>query len=303
MSMSAKHTFLIKIGKWLYINPLTLLLFVFCYINRHLELLAITYIIMLAHELAHLAAALFIGLMPSHIVIEPFGVNLRLRNRIVYSLTDETILYLSGPLINIVLALIATIINKYFQNEWIYDFAVKNLALFTINMLPILPLDGGVLAKKLFCALLGSKIADTVIKLISCLLLAILSVFGFILAYKSNFNFSVVFLCIFLLVNILVQKEKYNIDFVKELMFYKKKSDDYKHKRVRLIAASEFDSARSIAEKFTRSTFCIAFILNKHNKLKNIVTEPELMDMIMENGADSTFSDTEKTNNIHIKKM
>lgn len=284
-----KNFFLIKLGRRIYINPLTVLLFVFCYINRQLETLVITYAIMLIHESAHLAAAMFIGLIPSHIIIEPFGVNLRLKNQIVYSIYDEILLYMSGPIVNIIFAFVGVIANGYVKNVWIFDFAVKNFALFGLNMLPILPLDGGVILKKIISAAIGCKNGERIMRIISGAMVCTIATLSVILMIKSGFNFSVVFLCVFLVMNIFVQKEKYNIDFVKELMFYKKKSSEYKDKRVKLLAVSEDDSIRSAAEKFTNNTFGIAVVVDKHNKVGGLFTEPELIDAIMENGAQATF--------------
>ncbi len=289
-----KKLFMIKLGRRIYINPLTVVLFVFCYINRQLEMLAVTYAIMLIHETAHLLAALYIGLLPSHIVIEPFGVNLRLKNQIVYSIYDEILLYMAGPIVNIVFAFIGMIINRYVANIWLFDFAVKNFALFAINILPILPLDGGVILKKIIISSIGRKNGECAMRIISGAMVCALTTLSAVLMLKSEFNFSVVFLCVFLIMNIFVQKEKYNIDFVKELMFYKKKSGEYKDKRVRLMAVSEDDSIRSAAEKFTNNTFGIAVVVGQNNKVDGFFTEPELIDTIVSKGAEVTFKDSLK---------
>ena len=98
---------MIKLTKHLYIHSLTVVLFVVCYITRRLELLFMSYMIMTVHELSHLLAAVCIGLKPSRVVFYPFGVNLKLKNRIIYSVSDEVILYFAGPLSNIVMALAA----------------------------------------------------------------------------------------------------------------------------------------------------------------------------------------------------
>ena len=54
-------------------------------------MLCVTYAVMILHELAHCLAAVCIGLKISHIDFYPFGVNLKLKNKFVYSLADEII--------------------------------------------------------------------------------------------------------------------------------------------------------------------------------------------------------------------
>lgn len=268
---------IIKLCKWLYINPLTIVLFILCFITRKLELLAITYAVMLAHELAHLSAALAIGLKPSYIAIQPFGVNLKLKNRLVYSLADEMILYLAGPLVNAVLSLSATILRAYMPSVWLDDFIIKNLALFLMNLLPVVPLDGGIIIKKIMMHRMGYQKANRMMRLISTLLTTAMVLFGIYLVYRTAFNFSVLFLCVFLLANIFTQKEKYNIDFIRELMFFKEKCRDYQNKKVTLLVRKKGDDIRKIAERFTSGNYYIIYFLDKNGQIDDIVTETELI--------------------------
>ena len=137
---------MIKITKHIYIHILTVILFAVCYVTRRLELLALSYAIMTVHELSHLLAAVCIGLKPSRIVFYPFGVNLKLKTRMIYSISDEVILYFAGPFSNVIMALLAVFLDFPMKEE----FYIQNIALFILNMLPIIPLDGGVILKKVF---------------------------------------------------------------------------------------------------------------------------------------------------------
>lgn len=244
---------------------------------------------MLIHELAHLAAALYIGLRPSHIIIEPFGVNLRLKNKIVYSLTDEIILYMSGPCVNFIFAVISAV-AAHSDFTYLHDFALKNTALFIINILPIVPLDGGIVLKKILMCKIGNRNAEKITKAISISLIGVLITFGFILTIKSQFNFSVLFLCVFLFMNVFTQKEKYNVDFVKELMFYKRKTENFHEKKLKIILVSENDKLKKITECFTYSTFTIVFVLDKGYTVSNIFTESEIIEEILSKGSETTFA-------------
>ena len=79
---------MIKIFGYIYVHFLTVVLFLVCFIIGKLETLFITYLIMFVHELSHLIAASAIGLKPSYIAFYPFGVNLKLKNKLVCSLSD-----------------------------------------------------------------------------------------------------------------------------------------------------------------------------------------------------------------------
>lgn len=271
---------IIKLGKYIYINPLTILLCIFCFITQRLETLIITYVIMIIHELAHLIAAVSIGLKPSYISLQPFGVNLRLKNKIVYSIADEIILYISGPLVNVIFALLAVALNAYFNNIYIEDFYIKNIALFCMNMLPILPLDGGVIMKKIMMHKLGFSKGQSLMRIISIFFIIIICIFGIYLAKINKFNFSVVFLIVFMFGNVLTQKEKYNTDFIKELMFYKEKGIRYDKKNIKFLTANASDDLRSIAKRFNVHDFFVVFKIDSTGKIDEILTQIQILDKI-----------------------
>ena len=141
---------MIKITKYLRVNVLTIALFVFCIIFNKADMLCVTYAVMILHELAHCLAAVCIGLKISHIDFYPFGVNLKLKNKLVYSLADEMILYFSGPFCNILFALIAMIVYSRYPNESVKFFYISNTMLFCMNMIPSVPLDGGLIIGNIF---------------------------------------------------------------------------------------------------------------------------------------------------------
>ena len=162
---------MIKISKGIYVHFLTILLFIFCYINRKLEILAISYFSIFFHEIAHLIAAIMIGLIPARIVLLPFGVNLKLKNSIIGSLSDEIILYLSGPLLS---ALFAFFSLLFINNQYIKLFYYNNIGIFLFNILPILPMDGGIITKKILTARVGYRKSEKILKCTSFILISIL---------------------------------------------------------------------------------------------------------------------------------
>lgn len=272
---------MIKISKYIYIHPISILLFIICYMTRRLEMLICCYLIMTVHELSHLIAALSIGLIPSRIVIYPFGLNLKLKNKMVYSLADEIILYLAGPLSNICMA----VLTLPFINKGIifYNLYIQNIALFLFNMLPVLPLDGGIVAKKILSYWWGNKIAVRILRIISFIIVASFTSVGVYLAVLNNFNYSICFLIIFLVCNIFTADEKYNIDFVRELLFYKEKGRKYNNQKVKVILMEEESDLKRVAQNFSTRSFYIVFAIDKKGRIAKILTETEVMESITTN--------------------
>lgn len=268
---------MIKLSKGIYIHFTTVLLFVFCYINRKLEILSISYILVFLHELAHLLAAICIGLKPSRIIFFPFGVNLKLKNSIIGALSDEIILYLSGPLLNAVLAILSVFFTK---NEYFNLFYYNNLGLFLFNILPILPMDGGILAKKILTARVGYRRSETLLKCISLVLILFLIFIQMYLLIKNKFNFSILLAVIFLTGNIFTNQEKYNLEFTRELMFYKTK-DKKKIKRVKGYQIKWDTNYKELAKNFSRCNHYIIFKEDKNGKINEILTERHIIEEIL----------------------
>ena len=123
---------MLKIGSYIRINPLTAAVFFICHILGQGRLFAVSYFTVFCHEAAHLLFARKLGLCTDKLTFEPFGVNLQLKNKIVFDISDEIILYLSGPLFNIISAVLLSFIKA--DSTVLSYFYTCNTVIFTINI-------------------------------------------------------------------------------------------------------------------------------------------------------------------------
>ena len=266
---------MIKIFSGVYIHFITILLFSVCYITGKLETLFITYVIMFLHELSHLLVALAIGLKPSHIVFYPFGVNLKLKNKLVPSIADEIILYMIGPFSNIIMEVLAKLFLRDFF--WFEDFYFKNIMLFFINLLPILPLDGGVVLKKILTYSFGYNKSVRIVRLISVLMVFL----GCVCLFKFNmlrYNFSMYFFLIFLVGNLFTAKEKYNLDILKELMFSDKK---ILCRKTKVLVAKKDENLREILKDFTNTHYNIVCVIGENGEIEKMLSQKEVINTLL----------------------
>lgn len=269
---------MIKISKYFYVHVLSVVLLAICFLTGQLYQVLIAYAIMLVHELSHLAAALFIGLKPDKIIVYPFGINLKLKNKMIYSLADEIILYAAGPFSNIIMALSA--VCFFSEIPYSYDFYIQNIALFFLNLMPVTPLDGGIIVKKLLSARIGCKSAEKTMKIISCATVLGIAGIGGYFALFGTFNYSLCFLCIFLILNIITSREKYNIDFLRELLYYKENKN--LNKPVKILAVNDKTDFKKIAAGFTGTYYYIVFFVKSNGKISEMLTETEIIEKICE---------------------
>lgn len=266
---------MIKIGQHIRINILTIILFVVCIITHKGFLLSLAYLTAFFHETAHFAAAKAIGLRVDNITFHPFGVNMQLKNKVIYGLCDEIILYAAGPAFNIVCAfLLSRFTGKYTVIDYLYSC---NIVMFFINSLPILPLDGGVILKKIIAHFTGYRAAQKCLRISSAILIAALIITECIAAFKSGINYSVILMIVFLTGNIFTQSEKYDIDFVRELMYSEKKSTD----KVKLFVARDNTSLENIAKKFTEGKYGVVIFVNDDGEITNTLTEKQIIKSVI----------------------
>jgi len=268
---------MIRITKYLYIHILTAALFAACFFTHRTFEITAAYAAMTLHELAHALAAVCIGLKISHITFYPFGVNMKLKNKIVCSLSDEIILYAAGPLVNAAIAILSASLYRHFPLYHLQYMYMANTALFAVNLLPALPLDGGIILKKILIHKFGNGIGVKVLKAVSFLTAMAMAAMGIYVVYITRFNFSVLLLSALVVGNIFTQKEKYNLDYIKELMFYKDKNKKY----VAVKAADISESERDIVKSFDFGKYNIVFLVDEKGRIVKTLTETEIINKIL----------------------
>ena len=270
---------MIKLTEYVRIHALTVAMFSVCILLHYPSVFYITSAVMLLHELAHCAAAVCIGLKVEYIAFYPFGVNLRLKNKIVRSLADEVILYISGPALNALIALCAAFICKRYNYEIFRMFYISNIMLFLMNMLPAIPLDGGIILRRILIDFLGYRRAYGVMRCVSAVISFGLAAMGAYVFVKSGFNFSLLLFASLIMGNMFTQSEKYDVDFVRGMMFGKRKN----RRRVCHILADEDSTPREIASRFSARRYNVVYLTDSDGKITKTLTETEVINHLMDN--------------------
>ena len=267
---------MVKIFKGLYINPLTVAFFVLCYLSGKTAFFIISYLSMLVHELGHMVAAMYIGLEPSHISLHPFGVNLKLKNSMVCSILDDIIIYLSGPFVNLLLAIFFAF---FYKPRYLYDYGfVVNIMLFMLNTLPVYPLDGGAVLKKIFINFLGEKSGNAIMKILSGIVAALVFGCGIFMVLKTGYNYSCLFISVLMFANIFTSGEKYSQETVKNIIFNDKIFANKTGKPVQVVACTESFAPVKFIKYVRPGVFTCVAVVGTDGNIERFVTERELID-------------------------
>lgn len=168
--------------------------FLFCCVLALLILfdnnvLLYSFLMVCAHESAHLLAMYCCAVKVEAVRLEPFGIIIEKRDEDI-SLKAQAVIAAAGCVINFVLAGLFLWLYCFFKSEVTFTLFCVNLCLFSLNILPIHGLDGGQILN-LFLQSKGKKNAETTVKTVSCICCALLFIFGVILCFKVRFNPSI----------------------------------------------------------------------------------------------------------------
>ncbi|TVY04062.1 M50 family metallopeptidase [Cohnella terricola] len=127
------------------LHPLFVLVMIASIATGHFAELVTLFLIVLWHELGHLAAALRFGWTVKEIKLLPFGGVLEVEEAGIVPAREELWVALAGPAQNVVLAGIGYLFGHlgWIDQGWSDDFVRANALIGLFNLLPVLPLDGG----------------------------------------------------------------------------------------------------------------------------------------------------------------
>ena len=113
------------------------------------------------HEAAHILTARRMGFAVEELHLLPFGASMRLRHPA--GNPHGGLVALAGPLCNLVVAGACALMQNLFSSEHLQPFLWINLGMGMLNLLPILPLDGG----RLLSELLGRRYRSHTVRLVA----------------------------------------------------------------------------------------------------------------------------------------
>lgn len=131
------------------LNPLFVVVLALYWVAGYGHQMAIAFLAVTLHELTHAVVADLYGLDIERIEIWPFGGMARIHGLDSQDPYVETMVAVSGPLLNFFWAAFAWAFNRIlpFNPQYVTLFIETNLAIGALNLLPVAPLDGGRLAR------------------------------------------------------------------------------------------------------------------------------------------------------------
>lgn len=274
----------INLGSFLRIHILFLPLLAASIFYGYFDSFIAAYVSAFIHEAGHILAAFFLKVRISYIEILPFGICGRLKDDIIKNPDKEIMIALAGPLLSFTIAYLAHSFKSFISQDIYNCIFPLNFSLGILNLIPIIPLDGGRILKASLTKHYGAIPALKISRFISYVLtffVITISVYG-LLIYP--FNFSLILISSFLLGNLCTEQKSVSKAVVSEMLRYREKLSESDFNKSCPITALSSTPARKILKKLSYDRYHIIYVLDKNLKIKKVLTEGQVIEAITKKG-------------------
>lgn len=160
------------------------------------------------HESGHLFAMRLTGKFPKRIKISLFEINISDAQRHKRGSLENAFIIFFGPFANFICFIVCYLL--YLKgNEISGRFALANLSVGCLNSLPVMTLDGGQLLHILLCKRTNANKAEKIVNVLTVVILIPLAAAGFIMLFRSKYNFSLLFVSGYLVLSLIMRNKSY----------------------------------------------------------------------------------------------
>lgn len=252
-----------------------LLIILLCGYNNVL-ILAFMWVIL--HELSHIIIARVAGCKFFNMELHIFGARANLVDLEYVNDKQRLMIYLAGPVINIIIAIILYLLNLNIHSFFIETSVKLNIGLAIFNLLPAYPLDGSRIYEILLSKRIIYKRVQKIISICSYLVAGILLLlFTLIAIIFRKFNISLL-LSVIIIVYI-TRKEVKRSMYITIGNIVKKRNKLIKNKYIenKTISVYYKHGLVNVLGLVERNRFNIFYILDDEMKLIHIMYEDELI--------------------------
>lgn len=249
--------------------------------------------VVIMHEMAHIIVSRGYGLTVKEVEILPFGGVARLEGNIELDPQMETYVALAGPLSNLFLIFLAWVMwTQGLWNDVLTPFFMEcNVLLLVVNMLPVLPLDGGRIYRARLARRVGLKKATHQAARLGQVLSLVTIVIGLTVLFYGINSLNLIVVAIFLFYAAGKEGRTAMFVFLKHLTRKKEELQKYGIMPVNHYVATSGTPLKDVVSYIVPHKFYLVYVLDEHYQIVKTISEVELIKTMMERGIDITIGE------------
>jgi stage IV sporulation protein FB len=274
------------------INPFFWVIIIFCIVIGYIDEFLLAYLSMFLHELGHITAALLLKKRVKKIKLLLIGLNASI-DMDDCSWKERTIIFISGPFINLLMVIIISTIQIYFNLilEKMDFLILINIYLLLFNLLPIVPLDGGEILKDLLTNKLGLFLGSRYLRRISYCLGSVLVILGLIQMAHNSYNFSLIIIGIYIFINLKIGYLEAAFMNIKHITCRRARLCKRGIYAARDLVAIKSIRLGDIIKSLDYDRFHFIYVLDENLHLLRVFTEQELVDGMIKFNTEITLGE------------
>ena len=162
----------------------------------------------LIHESGHLIMMLIFGCKPRKISISLFEIAINDDSRQEKSNLQNFLIIFFGPFANFICFILIFLLYLCSGTDFL-KFAYVNLSLCILNLLPVISFDGGKMLYLLLSIRFCSRTAEKAVNILTFIALFPIAVLGFVILFNSDYNFSLLFVCGYIILSLIFKNNRY----------------------------------------------------------------------------------------------
>ncbi|WP_238882110.1 site-2 protease family protein [Clostridium sp. YIM B02551] len=241
----------------------------------------IAFIFVLLHEISHGVMAVIFGMNIEKLLIHPLGFFIEIEDMDELTEEKQIIVYLAGPLTNLLIAIIIYICSGYYFS----NMSVINLVLCFFNLLPAYPLDGGKIFGIILSKRLTYRLASKVIIYLGIIIsIGFFGLFIYDIVKLHKLNITLVLVSVLMVYSAL--KEKKRIMYILMGDLVRKKSRFVRNSYIENSSISVYYKLGlvNILTLVDKNKFNCFYVLDEDMKMVGIINEDELMEALKRYG-------------------
>jgi stage IV sporulation protein FB len=236
------------------------------------------YLMVLLHELAHIAVAYVCGVKAERFEVLPFGITAHLSGAYIKKPIHEITIAAAGPIFS---GLLAFACYKYNFGSYL---TIANSAIAIINCVPALPLDGGRIIRAILTEQWGHVKAYNFMLKVTKVVAFMLAASGITLLWYTKFNFSLLLIGAFLIVNIIAEQRGSRYILINEIIKSRQKIYNGCAERAGIIAIHADEPARKALKLLSYNKYHLISVIDSNMNIIGTVTETQLIDRLAQKG-------------------